>query len=221
MLNWPSRFLKNNGYSWIIREYYGVLINVYVKIFTGLLSSFGITITEFWWKAPIAILGSFQAPLTYFFLKRRIGCSDVGALFGAAFISILPIHVFESRYLWGYEVLGVFFVTLAIWRLIDFFEKPTAKSGLLASMFSGLYVISHGYIIPFIPSLLSIILLFAPSKKSGIVFRFNTGMKLCSQYLVWVFPLLFLPLCVYPLRHSLRKPTRLGFYLTRPLSRFY
>jgi hypothetical protein len=214
------KILTNSGYLWIIREYYGALINVYVKLVIGLLSWFGVTITEFWWKIPIAILGSLQAPLTYFFLKRRIGCSNIGALTGAAFISTLPLHVFESRYLWGYEVLAVFFVTLAIWRLIDFFEKPTAKSGLLASVFSGLYVISHGYILPFIPSLVSIILLFGPSKKSGIVFRFNTGMKLCSQYLVWVFPLLFLPLCVYPLGHSLRKPTRLGFYLQDHLPGF-
>src|SRR4030095_1602265 len=59
-----------------------------------------------------------------------------------------------------------------------------------------------------------------PIKKSGIVFRFNTGMKLCSQYLVWVFPLLFLPLFVYPLGHSLRKPTRLGFYLQDHLPGF-
>jgi hypothetical protein len=59
--------LKNDGYSWIIRDYYGAIIDVYVKLFVGLLSSFGVTVTEFWWKTPIAILGSFQTPLTYFF----------------------------------------------------------------------------------------------------------------------------------------------------------
>jgi hypothetical protein len=202
-----------SGYGWILREYYGALINVFVKLFVGLLSSLDVVITEFWWKFPIALIGSLQAPLTYLVLKRRIGCSDAGALFGAAFVAILPIHVFESRYLWGYEVLGVFFVTLAIWKLIDFFETPTLKTGIAASAFSGLYLISHGYIIPFLPSLVSLVVLFAPGEKNGLLNRLTTGVRLCSRYFVWLFPLLFLPLCVYPLGHALRKPTRLGLYL--------
>lgn len=214
------KILKNTGYSWIIREYYGALINVYVKSFVGLLSSLGVTITEFWWKAPIATLGSIQAPLTYLFLKRRVGCSNSGALFGAAFVSILPIHVFESRYLWGYEVLGVFFITLAIWRLIDFFEKPTAKSGLLASIFSGFYLISHGYILPFIPTLVAMMFLFAPAKNTGVVDRFTSGFRLLVKNFVWVFPFLFIPLCIYPIGHALRKPTRLGFYLQEHMPGF-
>jgi hypothetical protein len=216
------KILKNDGsgYWWILREYYGALINVYVKLFVGLLSFFDVVITEFWWKFPIAAIGSLQAPLTYFFLKRRIGCSNIGALAGAAFISILPIHVFESRYLWGYEVLAVFFVTLAIWGLTNFFEEPTAKAGLLASVFAGLYLISHGYIIPFIPCLISIMVLFGPAEKYEVFNRFTGAVKLCARRLVWIFPLLLFPLCVYPLGHSLRKPTRLGFYLQDHLPGF-
>jgi hypothetical protein len=133
---------------------------------------------------------------------------------GGFVVCILPIHVFESRYLWGYEVLAVFFVTLAIWSLINFFEKPTAgSSGILASFFSGLYLISHGYILPFIPMLPAIVLLFAPAQGAGIVAQFTFGVKLLIKKFVWVFPILFIPLCIYPVGHALRKPTRLGFYL--------
>jgi hypothetical protein len=216
------KILKNDGsgYWWILREYYGALINVYVKLFVGLLSFFDVVITEFWWKFPIAAIGSLQAPLTYFFLKRRIGCSEIGALAGAAFVSILPIHVFESRYLWGYEVLGVFFVTLAIWKLVDFFETPKVKTGVLASIASGLYLISHGHVIPFLPSLISLVLLFAPSERDGVLNRLRTGMELCLRRFVWVFPLAFFALCVYPVGHALRKPTRLGFYLQDHLPGF-
>ena len=214
------KILKNNGYSWIIRDYYGAIIDVYVKLFVGLLSSFGVTITEFWWKTPIAILGSFQTPLTYFFLKRRIGCSNIGALSGVAFVATLPIHVFQSRYLYGSEVFGVFFVTLAIWKLLDFFERPTTTSGLSASIFSGLYLISHGYIIPFIPCLISMMVLFAPAKKNDVFTRFTASVKLCWRHLVWIFPLLFFPLYLYPIGHALRKPTRLGFYLQDHLPGF-
>ncbi len=183
------KIVKNSGYSWIVREYYGALINVYVKFFVAFLSSLGFTITEFWWKVPIAVLGSIQAPLTYLFLKQRVHCSKSGALVGAAIVSILPIHVFESRYLWGYEVLAVFFVTLAIWSLVSFFEKPTRGSGLVASIFSGLYLISHGYILPFVPMLAAILFLFAPAKDAGIVAQFASGCKLFIEKFVWVFPI--------------------------------
>jgi hypothetical protein len=207
------KILRNNGYSWILRDYYGAIINVYIKFSVGLLSSFGVTITEFWWRAPVAVIGALQAPLTYFFLKRSIGCTNVGALAAAAFLAILPIHVFISRFLYGYEVLGVFFVTLAIWKLLDFFAQPTLRSGLLTSIFAGLYLISHGFIIPFIPCLISLIFLFGSNEQYGIISRFSTGVKLCLKYFVWLFPLLFFPLCVYPLGHALRKPTQLGLYL--------
>jgi hypothetical protein len=207
------KILKNSGYTWIIREYYGALINVYVKFFVASVSFLGLTITEFWWKVPIAVIGSIQASLTYLFLKRRVHCSKAGALAGAAIVSILPLHVFESRYLWGYEVLAVFFVTLAIWSLINFFEKPTAGSGLVVSIFSGLYLVSHGYILPFVPILAAILFLFSPAKEAGIVAQFTSGCKLLVEKFVWVFPVLSIPLCVYPIGHALRKPTRLGFYL--------
>ena len=214
------KILKNSGYSWIIHDYYGALIDVVVKLFVGLLSTFGITITEFWWKVPIAILGSFQAPLTYFFLKRRIGCSDFAAWFGAISIAILPIHVFLSRYLYGYEVFGVFFVTLAIWKLLDFFETPTLTTGLLGSFFAGLYLISHGYIIPFVPCLIVILVLFGPAEQSDSFRRFTDNVKSSVRHLLWLFPLLLYPLYISSIRHALQKPTRLGFYLQDHLPGF-
>ena len=209
------KILKNDGsgYWWILREYYGALINLYVKFFVAVVSSLGVTITEFWWKAPIAILGSLQVPLTYLFLKRRVRCSNTGALWGAAFISVLPIHVFQSRFLWGHEVLGTFFVTLAVWKLVDFCEKPNLKTGLLASIFSGLYLISHGYIIPFVACLISIMLLFPRNEKYGLLKRLITAVKLTLRHFVWVFPLLLSPLCIYPIGHALRKRSQLGLYI--------
>lgn len=158
------------GYLWMTQEHYGLLISFYLKFFVGLVSLLGVTITEFWWKAPIALLGILQVPLTYFFLKR-MGCRELGSLCGAAFVSVLPLHVFLSRYLWGHEVLGVFFVTLAVWKLIDFLESPTIKTGFVASLFLGLYQISHGYILPFSPCIICIIVLYSPNKREKILSR--------------------------------------------------
>jgi hypothetical protein len=56
-------------------------------------------------------------------------------------------------------------------------------------------------------------LLFAAIKGAGIVAQLTFGVKLLIEKFVWVFPILFIPLCIYPVGHALRKPTRLGFYL--------
>ncbi len=198
----------------MLGESYGVLINFYAKLLTGFISALGVNITEFWWKAPVAIVGVFQVPLTFLFLKR-LGVSNVAAFFGAAFVAVLPIHVMQSRYTWGYEVLGVFFVTLAISALLDFFEDPTLKSGLTASLFCGLYLISHGYILPFIPCVIILMFMFAGSSgysPKGLS-RLRTGIRLVIREKVYLFPLLFLPMLLSPILHTLRRPSQLGFYL--------
>ena len=214
----PVKILRLPGYLWMAGEYYGVLINLLVKVFVGTVSALGITVTEFGWKLPIALVGTAQIPLTYGFL-RALGCRRASALWGAALVAVLPVHIGQSRYMWGYEVLGVFFGTLAVWALIAFFRRPTAGRGLLASLAAGVYLISHGYIIPFAPCLAALVWLYAPG-EGGRWRRFLNGVKLLVTRWVWVFPLLVSPLCYDSLRHALRKPTRLGFYLFDHLGGF-
>lgn len=213
-----DRIVHNRGYSWMLREYYGVLINVIVKIFAGVLSAIGFTITEFWWKFPIAFIGSLQVPLTFFFLKT-LNSSNPFALIGSAMISILPIHVMQSRYLWGYEALGVFFVTLALYSVLKFFQQPSLLSGLKASFLTGLYLLSHGYIIPFLPCFI-LLLFLSPSEESSVFARLKNRTILVIKYFVWLFPLLFLPMSLYPLKHALNKPAQFGFFFLNHLAGF-
>lgn len=159
-----DRIVHHRGYAWMIREYYGFLINFIVKIFAASISSFGLKLTEFWWKLPVALLGSAQVWLTFFFLRHLFQSKSL-ALWGAAFIAILPIHVMQSRYLWGYEVFGIFFLTLFIWSWINFLEKPSFKTGRQASVTLAFYLISHGYILPLFPALIVSWLIFSPERK--------------------------------------------------------
>jgi len=214
-----ARILKFPGYAWMFREYYGLLINLLVKFGAALVSSLGLAVTEFWWKFPVALAGAFQAPLTYGFFKS-LGAGRFGRLFGAALMAVLPLHVMQSRYLWGYEVLGVLAITLAIWALLRFFENPSTRTGLTASLAGGLYLISHGYILPFLPCLVLLIILWAPAGGKNIFVRFWAGTKLLARKGVWIFPLLALPFCLYPVGHALKKPTRPGFYLGSHFSGF-
>ena len=207
-----ARVVSYPGYLWMVRERYGVLIILVAKLFVGSASSLGVTVTEFWWKLPIALLGTLQVPLGLLFLKR-VGCGRFGALCGAALLAVLPVHVMQSRYLWGYEVLGTLFLTLALWALLGFFERPTPRSGLVASLFSGLYLISHGYVIPFALCLPVMLILFARTEGEGVLATLRGWVKLLVRNLLWVFPLLFYPLYLHPLRHALGKPVRPGLFL--------
>jgi hypothetical protein len=64
------------------------------------------------------------------------------------------------------------------------------------------------------------IVLFGPAKNGGVVNQFTLGFRLLIKNFVWVFPLVVIPLCVYPIGHALRKPTRLGFYLQEHIPGF-
>jgi hypothetical protein len=214
----PARIVVNTGYRWMLSEPYGVLINVFTKLFVGFISLLGIGITEFWWKAPIALLGSLQIPLTFLFL-RKCTRSRLSALIGAMAVSVLPIHVMQSRYPWGYEVFGVFFVTLSFWALFDFFQQPTYRSGFVASFFCAMYLISHGYIIPFFPCLILFTLLFV-RKCFGLFQDLWKGIKLLLIRWVWFFPILTVPMVYFTVQHTLEKPTRLGFFVLDHLSGF-
>jgi hypothetical protein len=204
----------------MVLEKYGLFINLITWASVRVVRLLGLVITEFWWKAPVALIGALQVPLTFFFL-RWLGCRVLAALSGAALVAVLPIHVMQSRYTWGYEVLGAFFFTLAIWSFLGFLRQPNRKSGLVASFCSGLYLISHGYIIPFIPCLASAILLYAERRPgAGILGTIRTNVKSLIANYVWIFPIAFAPLYFIPVLHALLKPTRPGFFLLDHLPGF-
>jgi len=208
-----DRILHHRGYAWMVREYYGFLINFIVKIFAATLSALGIGLNEFWWKLPIALFGSAQVLLTFFFLRRFLNSLRL-AFWGAAFIAILPIHVMQSRYLWGYEVLGIFFLTIFIWQWLAFLEQPSISAGRKASVSLAFYLISHGYILPLLPVLfLSLFFLPASQEEKPHPFkRFCLNLNYFIRFRGWLYPLLFSPLTAGALRHSQQKPFRLGFY---------
>jgi len=207
-----ARILYNPGYGWTFTEPYGALIGVLVKLAVGCISLVGVTVTEFWWKLPVALIGTLQVPLTHAFLKR-LKASEMGALAGAALMAVLPLHVMQSRYLWGYEVLAVFFVTLSLMSLLKFFEDPTRRNGLVASLLTGLYLISHGYVMPFAICGVALLCLFPPKDADTSGVRFLSGVRLAVRRHVWVYPAAFSFSTAHCLVHALRKPTRPGIYL--------
>lgn len=213
------RIIINKGYLWMFKEYYGLIINVVVKIFAAFLNLLGVTITEFWFKFPIAFFGTLQIPITYLFLLE-LNCSRKMSLLGAGIVSVLPVHIMLSRYLWGYDIIGLFFLTLVFISLIQFFKKPSDFKAFLFFQFSAFYLISHGYILPFFPAVLLGIWLLGREENSSPIVNLKSNFSLLFSYRYWLIPLAFLPLTVPAIHHSLQKKTKIGFYFIFHLKDF-
>ncbi|HRU04928.1 MAG TPA: glycosyltransferase family 39 protein [Candidatus Brocadiia bacterium] len=206
------RILKNPGWGWMLDEPYGLVISAVVKLFAGFASALGVTMTELVWKLPVALAGAAQPAVTYALL-RRLGGGRAAGLWGAGLMAVLPAHVDQSRYLWGYETLGLLCLSAALWALARFYERPEWGRGLGASLAIAVYLVSHGYIVPFAPCLLAAAWLLYEGEERGPWRRAWAGLRLLIVKGVWVLPLLAAPLCRAALLHTWRKPSQPGFYL--------
>lgn len=206
-----ERIVKKQGFLWMLMEQYGLLINLAVKFFSAAVALCGITVTEFWWTLPIAITGTLCIPLAYLFL-RRLEVTIPMSITGALITAVLPVHVFQSRYLWGYEVFGAMFLTIALWSLFNFYNNMSRKNAVLASALCGVYIISHGYFAPFAIVLLCIIYIYSPVQGSFIT-RMKAGLGLYFKRYLWAGMAILLPLTTRPLIHMFAKKTKPGFYL--------
>jgi len=206
-----ERIVKKQGFLWMLMEQYGLLISLCVKFFSAAVALCGITVTEFWWVLPVALTGTLFIPLAYLFLTR-LGVSTAMSLVGALMIAVLPVHIFQSRYLWGYEVFGAMFLTIALWSLFNFYEDMTKKNAITASVLCGIYIISHGYFAPFAPVLLCIMYIYSPAAVENFKTRMMAGLGLYLKSYLWVGMALMLPLMTRALIHMFAKKTKLGFY---------
>ena len=207
-----ERIVKRPGFVWMVLEQYGLMISFFVKIGVSVTAALGITVTEFYWTLPVAIAGTLSIPVVYLFLKR-MDVSEPVSIYGAAITSILPVHIFQSRYLWGYEIFGILFATFAVWSLLVFYKNQSRKNAVIASALSGAYIISHGYFAPYAPVLLCIIYLYSPVTDSGFMVRMKEGLKLYFSRYLWAGMAVMLPFTTRPLIHMFAKKTRFGFYL--------
>jgi hypothetical protein len=204
------RILDRPGWAWMVYEPYGLLISVWVKLWAILVSISGKGLTEFDWKAAVALAGTLQIPVVWHWMQRW-GASKWAAILACLAVAVLPIHIFQSRYLWGYEVLGALFVLPAIGSTIRFLQAPSWGHAVRASLMLTLYLLSHGYFLPFLPLLVGMFAVFGPGRH--LAERCWRGGILFMRYCVWLLPVLALPLYLTPLRHALAKKSALGWYV--------
>ncbi|MEO1170658.1 MAG: glycosyltransferase family 39 protein [Myxococcota bacterium] len=202
------RAMNNRNIVWIFGERYGYLNPLSVKLGSAIWSdAFGQTMTEAMWKLPVALMGAAQTLLAYAF-ARRLGASEEGSI-GLAFVTaVLPLHVMQSRYLWGYEVFGVFFLCLALWALLNFLERPSHETSLTAGASVALYLVSHGFVVPFFPSVVALFLLIRGREAWSLV---------RTHRALWLLPAMYLPFLAPAIQHTSDKQAQAGFYLFRYL----
>lgn len=198
----PVYCITRRGLAWILTEPIGFLHPLTVKLWAAAVSETGHGMNEFLFKLPLAMVGVAQVPLTYIFL-RRLGTTRLSGWIGTATVAVLPVHVFGSRYLGSAEVFGVAALSLALLTLIRFYEQPSGPRALGAGLASCLYLVSHGYIVPFFPLFVSVAWLYCGRDLGGVWRRFPT---------VWILPLLYLPLGLPALERAAQPPGGLGWY---------
>lgn len=205
------RVLLREGYSWMVEEHYGVLISLLVKLHAKLVVALGVTLTEFWWRLPVALAGASLVPAV-FLAMRGVGLNSRAAMVAAGFMAVLPIHVFHSRYLWGYEAIGAVCAVMAVAALIRFFDRPGVRRGVIAGLLCSLYLMSHGYILPFFGVFLLIPALLGDRVDSNPLRRCVRGIKLYFTKGVFVPIVLAAPIYRHAIEHALEKRTRFGVY---------
>lgn len=196
----------------LIHSRYGIAINLTAVLFAGFVSSLGIPLQEPHWILPVAGLGAATIALVYL-LVLHVGLSERSALLAAAGIAFLPLHVFQSRYMWGYEVFAVFFLLLTLLALDAYTAKPTVSRGIVTSTAIALYMISHGYIAPgalFLP--LVYLVLWRDARDESSAHGFARAIRYGLQHGLWIAPLLVSPIVLAGVLHSSNKPRQFGLY---------
>jgi hypothetical protein len=209
----PWRILLGQGFDGFWTEGRGFLLPYGLLAWSKVLSVFGVPLTERMWTLPVALLGLLHLVLAYYFAVR-LGCRRPIALGVALALSILPAHVLLSRYVLGQELVALVFMTIALWALLDFLERPGWFRGLAASAGCGLYLVSHHYIVPFFPCVLLLFVTVGRREHEARMAAGLRGIATSLKYGVWIFPLAVTPLLIPALNRTMEKPTELGIYLS-------
>jgi hypothetical protein len=181
------------GYRWMITFYStGGIIQLAAWVSAFVLTSVGVVMTEFWWVAPIAAVGTLQVPMT-FALALRLGCRPPAALAAAATMAVLPVHVMQSRLTLSHEVLAVFWLSAATLAILRLFERPSLWRGLWASFCCGVYLASHHYVLPFGIYFLAVCALSAESREGPLFESIRAGAVTFLRHGGLLFPLLAVP----------------------------
>ncbi len=206
------RVIHSPGYLWMVDWATGMLGPLMQKVWIDSVGALGVTATEFWWRAPSVLTGLLQLLLTYPF-ARHLGISERAALLAFAVLAVLPVHIANSRYTWGHEITGLCCLTMALWALHAFYERPGAKRAIGASLLSALYLVSHHNILPFFPSALLIALASSRARIDPIPGTLARAAWSLVRYGVWIAPLLAFRLYESAFTYALKKPTVLSLYL--------
>jgi hypothetical protein len=206
------RILALPGFEWMRGEAYGYLISFYTKISVTLLALLGISMSEFWWRLPIALAGTATVPVTWLCF-RAMGFRQKTCVACAAVLSTVPIHVYHSRYLWGYEVLGFLFLLLFLTCLLHYAETRKPFTRALTPLFFSFYLLSHGYIVPIVGVLALLPLLLFAQHHRSIVSRVWRGWRCYGECLLFLPPIILYPLYRPSILHTLEKPAQTGFYI--------
>ncbi len=117
---------------------YGVLL---VKVF-GLL---GLSITEFVWNMPFAIIGTLTVLMAYILVKKLFG-RDFPALSASLFLAVFPHHIVLSHTSGHvHHTLALLLEFTVLLSFIHYYSRPSGFRLFTASVISAFAILSHQF----------------------------------------------------------------------------
>ncbi len=162
----PYKVSRWYGFTWIITHIHGPVLPTIDLLFAKAVVALGGVMNEAMWRLPLGLIGTAQVPLT-FVLMRRLRGNVWASLMAAAIVAVMPSLTSDARYPYGYEVLGVFMASLALWAWLRALDRSTRASRWLAGGLLGLYLLSH-LVIYAVPIVVTTAVLISLGLRKGL-----------------------------------------------------
>jgi hypothetical protein len=200
---WAASVIHLPGNKWMLGVTFGALGPFLSKgLYLFLLHS-GVTVTEWWWHLPVALAGLLQVPLTYLLVRRWGGPRIAGAV-GALAAAVMPVHIFQSRYAGGHEVLALFCLSVTLVSFQRVMERPTWARGIVATLACAVYLTSHQYLAPFVPTVALALVFLSPPAEPWWRAAMDGARALLTRG-VWLAPLATVPVLAVAFRYSVSR----------------
>ena len=142
----PCLVRHSFGIAWIFERSYGPVTALFHRACAEMLYRGGLPMTETAERLGILVVGLAQIFMSYH-LMRRLRCSNIVALAGAACTAVLPILVTDVRMTWAWGYLSIWLLTgtIAFWSTLAYFDERRGWQLALAGMSLAAHCLSNTY----------------------------------------------------------------------------
>lgn len=178
----------------MLTDKYSPLAVIFTSLSAVLFSILGLRITELAWLLPTILAGAVTPVAVFLLVKQVSGLAP--AIISAMTISLLPIHVMESRLITPAEVMGFLGQVLTLYFLIAYLKQPSRRNALYFGTVLGAYFYTHLKWPGILPVIVYVAMVWAGTGEESVALKARRASRLLLRPAVWMLPLLALGVLV-------------------------